>query len=942
MPCPPEIEALVERFTEHYDTYKNSYNEAQVRRDFIDPFLRALGWDVDNNAGHAEAYREVVVEDALRSRATVTAPDYSIRVGGVRKFFVEAKRPHVYVREDVPAAFQLRRYGWSAKLQVSVLTDFEEFAVYDCNIEPKRNDPASTARLMYLRFTDYVDRWDEISEVFSRDAVWRGRFDKYAAAATKHRGTATVDVSLLETIRRWRTDLSKSLARGNPTLAAEDLNYVVQATIDRIMFLRICEDRQIERYGELRDVAGQKDAYEALKRLFIKADHRYNSGLFHFRAERGRPSTPDELSLSVDIDDRTLQSILRSLYFPESPFEFSVLPADILGQIYEQFLGETVRLTPGRTVKVEVKPEVRKVGGVYYTPSSIVRLIVDATVGAELRGVTSVESLRRRASRSHPVTVLDPACGSGSFLIEAYQTLLDWYLAAYSQDAQKWSRGRNSTLVPLADGSWRLTPDERRRILVEHIFGVDVDPQAVEVTKLSLLLKVLEGETDETVTSQLRLFHARALPDLDRNIRCGNSLLGPDFFNLAGIATLDDALLERLNPFDWDAQFGAVMGEGGFTAVIGNPPYVLMQNAGLPLQEQYLGRHYRAARYKIDTYMVFMERALQLLRRGGRLGFITPSSFLLNKYAESLRDLLLEAAHCELLHINLYPVFRGASVDTTVSIWAKGRRVAAPTRVVMSSGETNATDSPPVSQESWKKTPSKAFLVLLNDTTRPLVDGMERSSVRLGDFATAYFGIQTYDRTVYVGHRAVNRSWKPALDGANINRYELKPPHEFVNTAPDAIKSGGDARVYEQQRIGVRQIGSRPIAALLPAGWYSLNTIYNIYPVIDTPFDLRFVLAVLNSDVVAEYWRVMNHDYKPTFPKVKKEALLSLPVPDVDFDAPTDVALHGRICGLVDDRMRLGEERARATRPQQLELLTRRIVAAEAQLEADVRQAYRL
>lgn len=329
--CPSEVRQLVERFAEHYDTYKNSYNEAQVRRDFIDPFLQALGWDVDNVAGHAEAYREVVVEDALRTRANVRAPDYSIRVGGVRKFFVEAKRPQVDVRQDVSAAYQLRRYGWSAKLPVSVLTDFEEFAVYDCSVEPKQTDPAATARLMYFRYEEYVERWDEISSVFSQEAVWKGKFDKFAASTSRRRGKSTVDASLLQTIRRWREQLSKSLARANPTLAIEDLNYVVQSTIDRIMFLRICEDRGIERYGELLDVAERGNTYEELGRLFIKADHKYNSGLFHFRSERGRVSSPDEMSLKVKIDDKPLQGILRSLYFPHSPFEFSVLPADILG-----------------------------------------------------------------------------------------------------------------------------------------------------------------------------------------------------------------------------------------------------------------------------------------------------------------------------------------------------------------------------------------------------------------------------------------------------------------------------------------------------------------------------------------------------------------------------------------------------------------------------------
>ena len=284
-----------------------------------------------------------------------------------------------------------------------------------------------------------------------------------------------------------------------------------------------------------------------------------------------------------------------------------MFPAEILGQVYEQFLGKVIRLTKGHQAKVEEKPEVRKAGGVYYTPAYIVDYIVRHTVGKLLEGrsrksevgdaksqagigeseppeqrraATEGEKGRRAMTpaQAAKLRILDPACGSGSFLIGAYQYLLDWHRDWYTTDgAEKHAQGRNPKLYRGAAGDWRLTTAEKKRILLNNIYGVDIDPQAVEVTKLSLLLKVLEGESKETVNNQLRLLHERALPDLAGNIKCGNSLIGPDFYKGQQMSLLDDEQRYRVNVFDWQAEFPGVFKAGGFDAVIGNPPYVSIQ-----------------------------------------------------------------------------------------------------------------------------------------------------------------------------------------------------------------------------------------------------------------------------------------------------------------------------------------------------------------------------
>ena len=536
MSAPREILDLVARFEQQLEAYKSGqYNETQLRREFLDPFFKALGWDIDNEQGYAEAYKDVIHEDAIRMGSATKAPDYCFRIGGARKFFLEAKKPSVDIKQDISPAHQLRSYGWSAKLPLSILGDFEELAVYDCRIKPLKDDQASIGRIFYCTFHEYAEKWDWIYERFSRDAVLKGSFDKFAESSKGKRGTTEVDTAFLAEIEGWRKEIAQNLAIRNPKLTQRELNFAVQRIIDRIIFLRICEDRGIEDYGRLRALVNADRIYPRLTKLFEDADARYNSGLFHFKKEPERHEDPDELTLALDLDDKLLREILRGLYYPECPYQFSVFSADILGQVYEQFLGTVIRLTDGHHAVPELKPEVRKAGGVYYTPTYIVDYIVRQTVGKLLdecscrresahsseredqRGLTSTATAKvdvRAAtailSRVAKLSILDPACGSGSFLIGAYQFLLDWHLQFYlANNPVKWAKGGKPALVQ-SGKVWRLTIAERKRILLANIYGVDIDTQAVEVTKLSLLLKVLEGETQQSLQPVHRKGHNAA------------------------------------------------------------------------------------------------------------------------------------------------------------------------------------------------------------------------------------------------------------------------------------------------------------------------------------------------------------------------------------------------------------------------------------------------
>ena len=672
-PTPQIVTELVEKFERNIHEYRNpKYNETLIRVEFVNPFWKALGWDVDNEKGYALAYRDVIHEDELKVGRTTRAPDYAFRIGGTRKFFLETKKPAVDLKRDPAPAFQLRRYAYSARLPISMLTDFEEFIVYDCRIKPAITDKPHIGRMMYYTYREYLEKWDEISGIFSKEAVLQGAFDRFIIDTQGKRPRAEIDRDFLNDLDKWRITFARNIALRNPELTERELNYAVQLTIDRLIFLRMCEDRDIEQYETLMTLLNGVNIYRRLVEFFYKADVRYNSGLFHFEAKDG--PHPDMLTPKLNMDDKVLKEIISELYYPQCPYEFSVLPVEVLGNAYEQFLGKRITLTEGHRARIEEKPEVRKAGGVYYTPQYIVDYIVKNTVGklCENKTLREISELR----------ILDPACGSGSFLLGAYQYLLDWHLNWYRTDYEntgkiltsppaKGVRKRKSDSQAIFQGKggeWYLTTAEKKRILTNNIYGVDIDANAVEVTKLSLLLKMLEHETSETLNQQLRLWKERALPNLESNIKCGNSLIGTDFYEGRQAALFNEDETLRVNVFDWEQEFADIFANGGFDAVIGNPPYIRIQTMKewAPFEvEIYKEKYTAASSGNYDIYVVFVEKGLRLLNTHGLLGFILPHKFFNAKYGKTLRGLLAEDNNLsQVVHFGDQQVFVGATTYT--------------------------------------------------------------------------------------------------------------------------------------------------------------------------------------------------------------------------------------------------------------------------------------
>ena len=646
------------------DNFQNgikSKNETETRRYYIDKFFEALGWDVGNEKGK----REVIHEDIVKVKGKTKFPDYGFYFKGKRVFFVEAKDTKVDIKNDSRPAFQLRSYAWSAKLGVSILTDFEEFAVYDCTVRPKENDRTEAARIKYFTYEDYLKEgvFDYIYDLFERENVANGSLDAYSENLCNRKGSETVDVHFLSTLDELRTKLAVVISKLNREMSEKDINYAVQQIIDRIIFLRVAEDRNVENYGLLAlanpknkneddfknyGFNGENSYYENLNYIFDRANEKYNSGLFD----------EDAIVRNLNIDDKTIKDIIDELYTPKNPYQFSVIPVEIIGNAYEQFLGKTISIDKNHKAVIELKPEVRKAGGVYYTPEYIVDYIVANTVGEAIKGKTPDEIVN--------IKILDPACGSGSFLLGAYKYLLNYHKEYFLKNKTKKYMGSRYEII---DESGNLALWVRKQILINNIFGVDIDSNAVEVAKLSLLLKSFEYSFNVNEYGQGSLLNEKILPSLDNNIKCGNSLIGNDFYE--SHLDLDDATLYKINCFDWNSKFRDIMKTGGFDVVIGNPPYVQIQGMEKELKEGYKEANYKNYVLTGDIYQLFFEKGLDVLKIGGIVGMITSNKWMQANYGAVTRDYFYRNANVNGVIDLGGGRFKGATVDTSIILYSK-------------------------------------------------------------------------------------------------------------------------------------------------------------------------------------------------------------------------------------------------------------------------------
>lgn len=946
------VAELVGNFRRNQADYlRSTYNETQARTDFITPLLEAFGWDIYNKKGQPLALREVIEEATVEvgEEKLSKKPDYELRLARQRKLFVEAKKPSVRIDRDRASSFQSRRYGYSASLPIVILTNFHQLAIYDCKPVPAETDEAHVARLLLVKYDEFESRFDELWPLLSRHAVYSGEFDqRFAVDATRH-GAEQFDDFFLGQVRSWRKQLAVDIHTNTPGLSSTELTYAVQLFLSRIVFLRICEDRDIERYENLKGLPPES-TFDAFMLELRRADKFYDSGLFRLL---------DDDPLGIRISDATLQNIISELYYPQSPYTFAVVETEVLGQIYEQFLGEIITVNGG-IVEIESKPEVRESGGVFPTPRYIVDAIVERTL------VPLVES--KSPSDLVGFTALDPCCGSGIFLLSVYEFILDHHLSWYLANNRADHVGR--TIYEVVAGQWRLTFEEKRRILCEHVRGVDIDPNAVEVARFSLLLKLIEGETVVELREYVTRNHTPVLPSLDSIIRSGNSLVSPSEWTTVHGA-MPIAISEKINSFSWEREFPEEMNRGGFNVIVANPPYIRIQNmvAYSPEEVAFYKNQdspYSTARQdNFDKYALFIERALMLSCPESRLGVIVPHKFMTTQAGRALRNLITSNRLLEeVVHFGVKPVFgRNVSNYTCIMVLDRGGcdtvRVeqVGPLEAWRYGAPGTITEIPAITigGDNWQ---------FADTGTRALFDRIRAACpARLGQLAEIFVGVQTSNDSIYIFRPVAEtettvmlswngRAWpierailRPCLHDVQLSAYSRpKPntwmifPYEFVIRRnrtvarliqPDqmALNFPGcfaylQARKEELERRNViggsdgerqfYQFGRSqsltkfdspkiilPILSIGPRYAYDDKNIvvtgggngpyYMIRPIASVPITNYYLLAVLNHPLSEAFIRINTSPFRGGYYSHGKQFIENLPIPVATDQQRTEI-----------------------------------------------------
>ena len=703
-----ELEKLVKTFADNLDYYKdpkNNYNEQTTRDDFISPLLCILGWDVSNSQGLPPQYKEVIPE---KYSIKTDRPDYSLTLKGVTKLFVEVKKPSVKIECENEPSFQARRYGWNANHKIVILTNFEYLSIYDTTRIPLSTDNVNTALYKQYNFKEYVQKFDEIANIISKETVYLGRFDTIFSDETfaKDHIAQKVDGHFLAQINTWRLKVSNYLFTQTPTTDndfIDVLNDRVQAFINQIVFLRICEDRNLPLYYKLAETVTDK---KELIKLLKESDKRYNSGLFA------------DSSIYYELDEKLINEIIESLYYPQSPYLFNIIEPNLLGKIYEQFLTKKLTIENGKIILSDKKDYADR--SIVSTPIEIVKYIVDKTLKPICENKTPQEIL--------DLKIADIACGSGIFLEEAFDYLVDY--------CENWyGKNKKDYLLELSPENRKLPLEDKKNILLSCIYGIDIDYHAVEVAKFSLLIKLIENETEPSVTNIFPI-----LPNLDKNIKFGNSLVENE--NLKREELTDYEHL-AISPFSWtDINNG-----NKFSAIIGNPPYVKTEDMHNLLPEaefNYYLKNYFSPYKQFDKYFVFIEQAINKTTNDGRIGMIVPNKFFKIEAGKKLQEFLSKNNYIESINdFGDSQIFQEQTIYSCILTLSKNKpstfnysRTSSLTGLWGEIQENNIIL--PIShlkKSPWRLSPDIEFLKFL--------DKLEKYSKPLSEYVEIFNGIQT-------------------------------------------------------------------------------------------------------------------------------------------------------------------------------------------------------
>lgn len=616
---------MVQRFANFIGRFSQALSDGTLTnateetiRTWINEMLSIFGWNVQNTN---QILQERTLNRTLRDKlhtigSTNSRPDYTLVNGNVPLAFIDAKSLATSIQTDSSISFQIRSYGWSIGAPFSIVTNMREFAVYDCKPKPRITDPAPFARILYLRHGDYTENLDKLRQYLDRAAV-------ISANLQADSNSASVDTEFTNLLSDFRVRLIENIVASNPgiTLRCEQLTLWAQIIINRILFIRVCEARGLEKEGLLKDYVSEGFWNKFRTSSYFDFYDRYDGPIF------GRDPCLDNLAIA----DSTFDLLLSALYYP-SPYRFDVIPLKTLSDIYDKFLGYAVAVGEDGKVTLSVKEEYRKSNGAVTTPLPIVEKTIDNALDMERLETESAEKLLGHS-------FVDPACGSGAFLASLFDTLSSIII-------DKISRGDSvsNDLYVCHNGQYFLTIACRKRIIQQCIFGVDIDQEAVEVARMSLSLKVVDGY-EPSIFEEAGVLGHQILNGVGANIKCGNSLVSK------GILSFDNSIFDkpeevrRMRIFDWSSAFPTVFARGGFDYVVGNPPYVEVKhyNSALGTMSAWIKASYKCAKKgKTDLSIPFIEKGLELLKQGGSLSFVVQKRFFKTDYGFALRQLIKE------------------------------------------------------------------------------------------------------------------------------------------------------------------------------------------------------------------------------------------------------------------------------------------------------------
>lgn len=695
-----------------YESSNGSYQEAETRSEFIDPFLRYLNWDVENESGVIFYDREVLREESQQSSGTTKKPDYTLRVSGKSRLFIEAKKPSIDITTSQSAIFQARSYGYTAGHPIVVLTNFRNLSIYECTTMPSESDPADASLVFQCSYSEYVDCIDVISSYLNKETVsssiWYEQFDNFQQTAE-----FPVSRTLFQRIAGWKLLIAEDVIANNSSISESILDIIAQKLINRLLFVRVCEDRGIE--GEKFLAKATQSQLFDVHAFFDQLDARYNSGLFDQSNVASEPS--------VHVSSTIVKQIVTQLYQPYSPFSFSILGADLLGIAYELALTEriSVESTGGRnTVKLVQRREFYR-RDVVTTPQSLVEL----TVADALQHFHGIEE--------DDFKVLDFAIGSGRFLISAFKEVMKKVLleCISAQDQSKIER--------IGLDRYKLRYSVKCDLLLNCFYGIDIDYIATEIAKFSLLVTLLEDETPISVKDSRPI-----LPNLDLNIVHGNTLVRPSL-------SMSPGEIEDTKPLDLKSR-GL---PDNFDLIIGNPPYMKTEDIKNlnPFEHEYLKRNYKFAFKQFDKYMPFVEFATNYLKANGICSVVIPNKWLTNVSGSAMREYF--EANQNILRLTNY---RHAKIfldkDAYVASLTFGKQpfasfeYAEPNSVAQSSLDALVFED--IFFVNLHKYNRGCWVLPKDSYERKVLDGLFHNSIFLEDVVSPKNGVQTSLNDVYV------------------------------------------------------------------------------------------------------------------------------------------------------------------------------------------------